>query len=71
MSRSFTAKRAVLLHRMAAVWDKEPNRRLGALIHGAMTAQGGALDNLETIDDDKLLVLLERYVLFGDEKPTS
>jgi hypothetical protein len=71
MSRSFTAKRAVFLHRMGAVWDKEPNRRLGSLIHAAITAQGGALDTLETIDDDKLLVLLERYVLFGDERPSS
>jgi hypothetical protein len=57
--------RALILERLAVVWDKAPAMRLGELIVKTLIFADAPPGTLEQLDDRRLCELIEAYVLLG------
>lgn len=69
------ARRALILHRIAAAWDKRPDMRLGQLLVEVAYSYIDPESSIHSMEDMKLAELVERYVLLRpkpiDEEPIT
>lgn len=64
-SATIDIKRVIVLQRIAKAWDKRPDLSLGALVARSWSVLEDRVEDLGAIDDDKLIELIERFVLLG------